>query len=104
MESKAEEYRRMAEDAEKNGDETRDEAEKRKWREIAENHGGNSGPPGTVSWRRSSQALAVSSVRQTGARQPVSQSAVIKPVAPGHCRCSEKHRVRCETAGRRRAR
>jgi hypothetical protein len=36
MESKAEEYRRMAEDAEKNGDETRDEAEKRKWREIAE--------------------------------------------------------------------
>ena len=36
MESKAQEYRRMAEDAEKIGDETRDEDGKRKWREIAE--------------------------------------------------------------------
>jgi hypothetical protein len=36
MESKAAEYRRMAENAEKNGDETKDEADKRRWREIAE--------------------------------------------------------------------
>jgi len=36
MESKAEEYRRKAEDAEKNGDETRDVADKTCWREIAE--------------------------------------------------------------------
>jgi hypothetical protein len=55
MGSKAEEYRRKAEDAEKTAAETSDVVAKRKWREIADpvaNHGGNSGPPGTVRPRR----------------------------------------------------
>jgi hypothetical protein len=36
MESKAEEYRRKAEDAQKMGDETSDVVAKRMWREVAQ--------------------------------------------------------------------